>query len=353
MTQEYSLAQILENIEGATLKNCSNPNDIKIKKITNLDSKEENSISYLGTAKMLSDARESSVSAIILSKKFETKFDDPRPLILVEDAEHALIPLLEMFHPERKACGYISERSSIHPSAEIGKGSEIEDFVIIGKNVKIGDNCIIQGGSHIGDNSTLGDNSVIGPGNVVHHGVTIGKRFKTFGNCTIGSDGFRFTHKDGAFLKIAQVGGVIIGDDVEFGANCCVDRGGLSDTIIGNGVKFDNMVHIAHNCVLKNNIVIAAQTGVAGSTTIGNYVMISGQCALQDHIEIADGVKMGGKTGIRQSITEKGSAYAGELGLPIKDFHRYMHNIKEVVNFRSWAKRIKKIEEKLGIEDLP
>ncbi|OUR95347.1 hypothetical protein A9Q84_16045 [Halobacteriovorax marinus] len=351
MAPQFTLEQILEKIEGASLKNCPNPELVTIKKIVTLDSKEECAISYLATPKMLREALDSKVSVLVISKKFEEKFDDTTPLVIVEDAEYSLISLLNLFHPEREANGQISKTAAIDSTAIIGEGTEIEDFVIIGKNVKIGNNCIIQGGSHIGHNVTLGNNTIIGPGNVVHHGVTIGERFRSFGNCTIGSDGFRFTHKGGAFLKISQVGGVVIGDDVEFGANCCIDRGGLTDTLIGNGVKLDNMVHIAHNCILKNHIVIAAQSGVAGSSTIGNYVMISGQCAITDHIEIADGVRLGGKTGVRQSIEEKGTAYAGVLGLPIKDFHRYLHNVKHVVNFRSWAKRIVNIEKNLGIED--
>jgi len=351
MASQFTLAQIIEKIEGAVVKNCPSPELITIKKIVTLESKEDHSISYVASPKLLTEAINSSVSALVISKKFEEKIDINTPLIIVEDAEHSLLSLLDLFHPERQANGQISKTAAIDSTASIGEGTEIEDFVIVGKNVKIGKGCIIQGGSNIGHNVTLGDNTIVGPGNVIHHGVTIGKRFKSYGNCTIGSDGFRFTHKDGAFLKIAQVGGVVIGDDVEFGANCCIDRGGLTDTTIGNGVKLDNMVHIAHNCILKNHIVIAAQTGVAGSSIIGNYVMISGQCAITDHIEIADGVRLGGKTGVRQSIEEKGSAYAGVLGLPIKEFHRYLHNVKHVVNFRSWAKRIVNIEKSLGIED--
>jgi UDP-3-O-[3-hydroxymyristoyl] glucosamine N-acyltransferase len=347
MKKEYSLNDIMALLQNAELKNCENPDDIKIECVVPLDEDKKKSISFVSSKHFIEIAKNSKATALIVNKKIAHNFH--RPVLIVDNASLSLVPILNLFYPPKKPSGEISNKASIHPLSSIGKNSDIADFVIIGKNSKIGENCIIEGGVFIGENVTIGDDARIGPGNVIHENVTIGDRFVSFGNCTIGADGFRFEFANSVHNKIPQVGSVIIGSDVEIGANCCIDRGGLGDTILGNGCKFDNMVHIAHNCILKNNIVIAAQTGLAGSTTVGNYVMMSGQCAITDHIEIADGVMLGGKTGIRHTIKEKGGIYAGEFGLPLPDFKKYTKNLKHIVNFQKWADRIKNLEKKLGI----
>ncbi len=346
MKTEYSLLEIQSNIEGSELQNCNNPENVIIDCVVTLDDDKQNSISFVRSRAFVEQGKISKATIIIVNKQLAKEFE--RPVLVVKNVEESLIPVLSLFHSPKSPNGTISEKSSIHETATIGENSEIGDFVIVGENSNIGKNCIIEGNVSIGKNVSIGDDSRVGPGNVIHDDVTIGDRFVSFGNCTIGADGFRFVFTPKGHLKIPQIGKVILGNDIEIGAQCTIDKGGLGDTILGDGCKFDNMVHIAHNCILKNNIVIAAQSGIAGSSIIGNNVMISGHCAIQDHIELADGTIIAGKTGVRKSITKAG-IYVGEHAQTLTKFNMLRKNISHLVRFDKWMKRIEKVEEKLGI----
>jgi UDP-3-O-[3-hydroxymyristoyl] glucosamine N-acyltransferase len=346
MSIEKTLSQIQSQVKGSYIKNCENPDDVLINCVVTLDDNRENSITFVRSKTFIEKSHKSNASVIIISKIFEKNYD--RPILVVDNVEESLIPVLSLFHSEPVPSGIISEKTSIHPTVTIGENCDIGDFVTISANSIIGSNCIIQGNTYIGENVGIGDDSRIGAGNVIHDDSVIGKRFISYGNCTIGADGFRFVFTADGHQKIPQIGRAIIGDDVEIGAQCTIDKGGLGDTIVGDGCKFDNMVHIAHNCVLKKNIVIAAQSGMAGSTTVGNNVMISGHCALQDHIEIADGVILAGKSAVRNSIKEAG-IYAGEHSLPLSKFNKFRKNLTNMVDLNKWIKRVEAIEKKLGL----
>lgn len=346
MIQEKTLSQIQSHVEGSYIKNCDNPDEVVIKCVVTLDDNKENSISFVRSGAFVEKSHRSSATVIIVSEKFAKNYN--RPILVVNNVEESLIPVLSLFHSEPVPSGKISKNTSIHPTVTIGENCDIGDFVTVSANSRIGNNCIIQGNTFIGENVEIGDDARIGAGNVIHDDSVIGNRFTSFGNCTIGADGFRFVFTAKGHQKIPQIGKAIIGDDVEMGAQCTVDKGGLGDTIVGDGCKFDNMVHIAHNCVLKKNIVIAAQSGVAGSTKVGNNVMISGHCAIQDHIELSDGVIIAGKTAVRKSIEEPG-IYAGEHSLPLSKFNRLRMNILKIIDFHKWVKRVETIEKKLGL----
>jgi UDP-3-O-[3-hydroxymyristoyl] glucosamine N-acyltransferase len=344
----YSLKAIQEIIPDSEILNISNPESLLIHSITHLSKSNKTSISFLAAKQYVKQAKESNAGALIVSKEFADQIPNI-PLIVVKNAEMAGITVLNLFHPPRQPDGIISKLASVHPSAVIGENTTIGDFVVVSAGASIGKNSIIEPGVFIGEGVSIGDEARLGANSVFHHGAIIGHRFVCFGNCTIGSDGFKFSHYNSRFHKVPQISTVVIGDDVEFGSGCCVDRGGMSDTMIGNGCKFDNMVHIAHNCELGENVIIAGQTGIAGSTKIGNNVWMSGHCAIQDHIEIADGTKLGGVTGIRHSIKEPNGGFVGELGLPFMDFQKVRANIKHLINFQKWIKRIETLEEKLGM----
>ena len=344
MKKSYSISHLLSLIPGGELLHCEDPSVVEIENVASLEKNKKNAVSFVGKKVLASLAEKSDAKLLVVSEEIKDLFQ--RPIIAVKDPSFAMIPIMELFHPPKTSSGKVSEKAHIDSSAKIGENTQIDAFVTVGKNCVIGDNCMIAHGAYLGEGVTLGSGVRIGPNDVIHDGVTIGERFLSHGNSTIGADGFRFTFDKGAHHKIPQTGSVVIGDDVEIGANCTIDRGGIEDTIIGNGVKFDNMVHIAHNCVLKDHIVIAAQSGMAGSTTVGNYVMLSGHVALQDHIEIADGVMVGGKTAIRKSIKEKG-IYNGEYALPLSDYKSLRKNLRHLIHFGKWSERVKTLEEKI------
>ena len=347
MSLGYSVQEIVDTLEDAEIQNCDQPEEMIISQVVTLHAEAEQSISFVYSAQFITTALTSKASILLINRELVDAFPQKRPLIVVKNAEYSLISILQLFHPPKKPFSHLSEKASIHPSATIGENTMIGDFVRIGANSKIGKDSIIEANVSIGENVTIGDAARIGANNVYHDGVTIGDRFVSFGNCTIGADGFRFVFTPAGHQKIPQVGSVIIGNDVEMGANCCVDRGGVGDTIIGDGCKFDNMVHIAHNCVLKKHVVIAAQSGMAGSTTVGNHVMISGHCALQDHIEIADGVILGGKTTVRKTISEQGF-YVGEHTLSLSEFKKFRKNLSHLVHFEQWTKRLEQLEAQVS-----
>jgi UDP-3-O-[3-hydroxymyristoyl] glucosamine N-acyltransferase len=345
MIKAYTASYLQTLLPGSVLKNCTSPDEIRIEAIVSVGKKREHSLSFVASVDYVEMAKSCAATLLVVNQELEAQFDSP--VLVVKDATLAIIPITKLFHPPRVSSGRISIQAQIDPTAIIASNSEIAPFAIIGKNVRIGKNCIIEGGAFIGDNVEIGDDGRIGPNDVIHHDVKIGERFCTGGNNTIGADGFRFAFANGVHNKIPQIGSVQIGNDVEIGANCTIDRGGLEDTIIGDGVKFDNMVHIAHNCILKSHIVIAAQSGMAGSTKVGNYVMISGHVALQDHIEIADGVMIGGKTAVRKSIDEKG-IYNGEYALPLGEYKKLRKNLNHLINFDDWSARFAVLEKQVA-----
>ena len=346
----YTLKQLHENIKDSVIQNCNHPENVKIDSLASLNQKKENAISYVSSKKYISDANSSSAVAIFTNEEFAPSIK--KPTLVVKHIDFALIEILKIIYPEKPLDGNISKTAIIHPSAKIGKNCSIGDYVTIAANCVIGDNCIIHNGCVIEADVVIGNNSSVGANNVFHHGVITGEHLVTFGNTTLGSDGFRFVAGKGMHHKVPHIGGLSIGNFVEIGSNCSVDRGVLEDTIIGDHCKFDNQVHIAHNCILGKNVLIAANSAVAGSTKLGDNVIIGGCSAIADHLEIAADTIIAGGTGIRNSITEK-NIYAGaEFGLTFADFQKLRVNIKHVVGFQNWAKRIKNIEKKTGIQEI-
>lgn len=218
----------------------------------------------------------------------------------------------------------------------------IDDSAKIGKNVKIGRNSVISYGAEIGDNSVIGHGCFIG------HGVRIGKNARIDHNVTIeysiigddvvilsgariGNDGFGFASLSGKHRKIFHIGRVIVGNDVEIGANSTIDRGSLKDTLIKDGVRIDNLVQIAHNVEIGTGSVIVAQVGIAGSSKLGNYCVLGGQVGVAGHLSIADRVQIAGQGGVIQNIEESGSVLGGTPTLPIKDWHRQSVILKKII----------------------
>ncbi|BDA77715.1 UDP-3-O-(3-hydroxymyristoyl)glucosamine N-acyltransferase [Leptospira kobayashii] len=346
-----SLKTILALLEGAELKNCPAPENIEVDKVLPLTSKNAKFISFVSSKAFVNDAKASEAAAILASSEL-AELIPGKVLIVVPQVELALSKVLLHFSPQKQPDGKIATNAVIHPTAKIGENTTIGNFVTIGEGSVIGKNSIIGDGVKIEHNVTIGDDARIGMNCAFYHGTKIGDRFTVFANSTFGGDGFGFVFANGKHNKLPQVGRVIIGDDVEVGANCTVDRGAITDTTIGNGCKFDNMVHIAHNCNVGNHVIIAGQSGLAGSVTLGNYVIIGGACAISDHLTLVEGTIIAGGTSLRTSPKTKDVYIGWDLGLNFPDFQKYRVNIKNIVVLNKWIKRIKEVEKKLGI-DLP
>ena len=320
--------------------------EIEFEKIVPLDfCTSQKVISFIGSKKYLKQAEDSKALAFIISEELSSLIN--KPSLVVPNVDLALVEILEFLYPKpAPKQTEIGNYKDIHSNVSLGKNVKIGSFVSIGENSKIGDFSIVQDGTKIGKNVHIGKNAHIGYNCVFYDNLSIGKNFVSSANSTFGSDGFRFVFDQNQHRKMPQVGSLIIGDHVEIQANCSIDRGGLGDTVIGNFCKIDNQVHIAHNCVLGENVIIAGSCGVAGSTKIGDNVIIGGKTAISDHLEITSDVIIAGGSVIRKSILEKG-AYAKDGSLTIKEFQKYRANLKNMAQLNKWLNKISDLEKKL------
>ncbi|XDD50224.1 UDP-3-O-(3-hydroxymyristoyl)glucosamine N-acyltransferase [Leptospira sp. WS92.C1] len=344
---QYTLSNLAKKISGSKIANSTAPESVLIDKVTPIRPGAISAISFLSNKKMLSEVKNTLSSVILTTEELAKEISIP--CLIVPNPELSLAEVLDCIYPPYVPSGKISSTAILHPTAKLGEGVTIGEYVTIGENSVIGAGCYLEDGVKISRNVTIGENSHIGPNSSIQHGVIIGKRFNCSGNCSIGGDGFKFVYANGIHNKIPQVGTVRIGDDVEIGSLCTIDRGGLEDTIVGDGCKFDNMVHVAHNCVLGKNIIIAGQSGVAGSTIVEDDVIIGGACAVADHLHVPAGTIIAGGTSLRNSPKKKDIFVGWDYGLTFPEFQKVRVNIHNLVNFQKWAKRIKDLEKHAGI----
>lgn len=287
--------------------------------VSKIDKSAPNTISFLSNPKYVECLYDAESSVVIVNRDIKLDREVKPTLIKVDDAYMAIATLLEMYEQMKPKKVGIEKPSYISESAKVGDRVYIGAFAYLGEDVKIGDGVKIYPNSYIGDGVTVADNTTIFAGVKIYSGCKIGSGSIIHAGAVIGSDGFGFApNEDGSYKKIAQVGGVVVGDDVEIGANSTIDCGTMDPTVIENGVKIDNLVHIAHNVTVGEHTAMAAQVGVAGSATIGKRCVFGGQTAINGHIKVCDDVKVGGKSGVMHN-THKPGEYFGMPILPVKE----------------------------------
>lgn len=331
---EYTAKKITELINGEII---GDPNT-SIDNLSKIEDAKKNSLSFLANPKYESFLYKSKASILLVNHDFVPRKEIKTCMIKVADAYTAFATLLSKFEREDQKSAQISALASISSSAKIGKDVYIGEYVVIEDHVIIGDKVKIYPHTFIGLNVEIGEGSLLKSGVKIEADSIIGKNCIFHSGVVIGSEGFGFIPSDTVNKKIAQIGNVIIEDEVEVGANSCIDRATLGSTIIKRGVKLDNLIQIGHNVEIGEHTLIAAQTGIAGSTKIGRNCMIGGQVAIIGHISIADEVKIVGQSGIIKSITEKGSIVQGS---PAFNFNDYK---KSSVHFRKLSELVKRIE---------
>lgn len=238
----------------------------------------------------------------------------------------------------------ISKQSVVADSAQIGKDVHIGSFVEVSNGVVIGDGCIINNGAYIGPEVKIGKNCIIGYCAVLRQEVELGDRVVVGDATVIGFDGFGYAPDEAGYQKIPQIGTVVIEDDVEIGANCCIDRAAVGVTRIGRGSKMDNLIQVAHGVKIGENTVIAAQTGISGSTRIGSKVLMGGQVGISGHLEIGDGMIIGAQAGIAKSVDIKGMI----SGYPARPHAEALRRDANVSRLPKLLKRIKELEQKVA-----
>jgi UDP-3-O-[3-hydroxymyristoyl] glucosamine N-acyltransferase len=312
---------------------------LSVSQLSKIEEGKAGSISFLSNAKYEQHLYSTQASAVIVDKDFVPRKTFITTLIRVKNAYAAFGVLLNEYEKLIKGSPTgIEQPCFISSDSTIGENAYIGAFAYIGKNCKIGNNVKIYPQVYIGDNVTIGDNATIHTGVKIYNQTVIGNRSVIFANSVIGSDGFGFAPQaNGTYQRVPQLGNVIIEDDVSIGSNCTIDCATMGSTLIRAGVKLDNLIQVAHNVEIGKNTVIAAQTGIAGSTKIGENCLIGGQVGVAGHITVANGVKVGAQSGVTRRI-EKENAILN--GTPI---------MEKTDNLRSWSvfKRLPQIERKV------
>ena len=287
--------------------------EVAVNQLSKIEEAREGSLSFLANTKYEQYVYTSQASVIIVNDDFIPSQPIAATLIRVRNSYSAFSILLEKYDEMIKSNkNGIEDYSFIHPTATIGKDVYIGSFAYIGPNVKIGDGSKIYPNTYVADNVTIGNNVTLYAGVKVYFNCVIGNKSVIHSGAIIGADGFGFVPDgEGSYRKVNQIGNVIVEENVEIGSNTTVDRATMGSTIIRKGVKLDNLIQIAHNVEIGANTVIAAQTGVSGSTKIGENCVIGGQVGIVGHITIANGSNIGAKSGVNNSIKEENMSWNG------------------------------------------
>ena len=299
-------------------------------------------ISFLYNDKYLQHLYDTESSIVLISENIEVKQDVKPTLIKVHDAREAVAKLLQIYESMKPRREGISELAFIDPSAKVGQHCYIGPFVAIGEGVEIGDGCVLHPHVTIGRNARVGNDTEIYSNAVIYHDCRVGQRCVLHAGCVIGADGFGFQPTETGYEKIPQIGIAIIEDDVEIGANSCVDRAMMGATVVHRGVKIDNLVQIGHNGEIGSHTVMSAQVGIGGSTKVGEWCMFGGQVGIADHAVIADRVMAGAQAGIPNSIKKEGAAVQGTPAIEGRNFWKSSAVFKNLPDMWAEMNQMKK-----------
>jgi UDP-3-O-[3-hydroxymyristoyl] glucosamine N-acyltransferase len=336
---EFSAQQIAMMIQGQVEGDAS----VTVKNFGKIEEAQLGQLSFLANPKYEEFLYTTAASIIIISDKQVLKQKINATLIRVPDAYAAFATLLTKYQAlKTQNLVGIQTPSFIAPTATLGEGHFIAAFAYISEAAVLGDNVKIFSNVVIGENVKIGNNVTIHPGVVIYADCVIGNHVTIHSGSIIGSDGFGFAPKeDGSFQKVPQLGNVVIEDEVEIGANTTIDRATIGSTVIRKGVKLDNLIQIAHNAEIGSNTVIAAQTGISGSTKIGQNVMVGGQVGFAGHIQVADGVKIAAQSGVTKSVKTPQTTLTGN---PAGDQKQSLRSQVYVKNLPEMEKRLQELE---------
>jgi len=332
---EFSVEQIAQMLEGTVVGDAS----VKISKLGKIEEADAKSVSFLANLKYEAFLYQTNAGAVIVNEDFEPKQEYKTTLIKVKDAYTAFTSLLEEYQKILKNSKVgVEQPSFVGNDVSLGENTYRAAFSYIGDFSSIGDNVKIYPHAYIGEHVTIGKNTTIEAGVKIYPGTVIGENCVIAAGAVIGSDGFGFAPQmNGTFKTIPQLGNVIIEDNVNIGANTVVDCATLGSTVIKKGVKLDNLIQVAHNVEVGENTVIAAQSGISGSTNIGSNCMIGGQVGISGHLKIANGTMLGAKAGVSKSVRKEGEALMGSPAFKSSDF------LKAYAHFRKLTQHIDRI----------
>ena len=317
----------------------------KVHTVGSIDGGRCGALAYLTNPKYEQYVYTSEASVILVDKTFEPKQPVRATLIKVADVGACVLSLLEMYNASRPRKKGISPLSAINAAAEVGEECYVGEFTVIEAGARVGRECQIYPQCYIGDGVEIGEGTRIYPGVKIYEGCRIGRNCIIHSGAVIGADGFGFAPKpDGTFAKIPQLGNVVIEDDVEIGANTCIDRAKTEATIIRHGVKLDNLIQVGHNVEIGANTVSSAQMGIAGTSKIGANCFVAGQVGIADHVNIGDRVRIGSKTGIDKDVPD-GEMRFGYPALPGMQYHRSFAVFRRLPELEN---KVRELEKRLS-----
>lgn len=327
----------LAELVGGELKG---PGDINITGVAGLSGATHADISFLSSGKVLQEALKSKAGCLLVSEFFK---ELKAPQIRVPDSERVFFSvLLDKFRPRPSwpEAG-ISPMAHLDPGASIGEDVTVMPFACISDGVSLGRGTVVCPGVYVGVGTRIGEGCLLYPNVSVMDGVDIGDRVTVHSGTVIGSDGYGYMQRDGVHVKKSQVGGVIIGNDVEIGANCAIDRATTGNTVIGSGAKLDNLVHVAHNVTIGEGALLTGQVGIAGSSTIGKNAILAGQAGVKDHVNVPDNTVIAAKSAVLNEIKEAGM-YSGIPAIPINIWLRSSAAFSKMPDLIKTVRRLEK-----------
>ena len=340
---EFTAEMIAGLLDGEVVGN----KEAKVRTVSSIEGGKEGALTYLANPKYEQYIYTTGASVVLVANSFEPKQAVAATLIKVADVNAAVLQLLAAYDAARPRKTGISERCSVSERASVGENCYIGDFAVVEAGAKIGDNVQIYPQVYVGDGVQIGDGTKIYAGVKIYEGCRIGRNCIIHAGAVIGADGFGFApNAEGGFDKIPQLGNVIIEDDVEIGANTCIDRAKTDSTVIRRGVKLDNLIQIGHNVEIGAHTVSSAQTGIAGSTKVGHNCFLAGQVGIADHVTIGNYVKIGSQSGLDKNVPD-GEVRMGSPALPGLKYHRanaVFRNLPELVQ------RVNELEKALKRE---
>lgn len=340
---EFSAKQIAEYLGGVVDGN----ENTTVKTFAKIEEGMPGAISFLANPKYAHYLYQTESSIVLVNKDFQPEQEYKATLIRVDNAYESIARLLTLYQST------MQKREGIHPlaciaeSAQVGEGTYVGPFAYIGEGAVVGKGCQIYAGVVIEERAQVGDDCLFYPNVSVYHDCKIGNRVVLHSGCVIGADGFGFAPAADGYEKIPQIGIVTIEDDVEIGANSCVDRSTMGSTFVRKGVKLDNLVQIAHNCEVGSHTVMSAQVGVAGSTKIGQWCMFGGQVGIAGHAHIGDRVMTGAQAGIAGSIPKGNVTIQGSPAIDAKNFMRSSVVFKYLPEMQKEIRALRKEIEEL------
>jgi len=335
---ERSLAEIVGRLGGELIGDAQ----IVVRQVATLAQAQSDHISFFTDGRYRHQLHATRAGAVILG--VAERNATPLPRIVVENPSVYLARVLALLNPLAPQRAGIHPSAVVDPSARIDRSVAVGAFVQIGKNARLGRGTVVHDGCSIGEDVRIGDEATLYPRVTVYHGCVIGDRVILHAGAVIGADGFGLAQEEGKWIKIPQIGGVTVGDDVEIGANTTVDRGALDDTVIEEGVKLDNLIQVAHNVKIGAHTAVAGCVGIAGSAKIGRYCTIGGAAGILGHLEIADHVHISAKTLVTKSIRQPGTYTAN---MPFAPHHIWLRSAAHLRHLDRMAERLRQLEQKI------